>query len=445
MKRKLYHKLCEWKSDSNGKTALLINGARRVGKSYLCEEFARNEYESYILIDFGNVPNEIIDLFDNESYDLDLFFIKLSAFYQVKLYKRKSIIIFDEVQLLPKARQLIKYLVKDGRYDYIETGSLLSIKMNVEDIIIPSEERHLELHPMDFEEFLWALGDDITIPSLKTFFDSRKPLGNALHRKILNLYRQYILVGGMPQAVLEYSESKDFEKVDKIKKDILNLYRNDVSKYAGIYKNKVISVFDSIPSQLSKKDKRFKITTISKHAKNRNYEDAFIWLDDAMITNSCFNSTDPNVGLKLYADYSTRKSFMSDTGLLITHAFMDKNTLNNQLYRSILLDKLSVNEGMIMENIVAQTFRVNGHSLYFYKRSDHINRQNHIEIDFLIIRGTKISPIEVKSSSYRKHSSLDKFKTKFSKRIGESYIIYQKDLMVKDGVIHIPVYMSMFL
>lgn len=445
MKRKLYHKLCEWKSDSNGKTALLINGARRVGKSYLCEEFARNEYESYILIDFGNVPNEIIDLFDNESYDLDLFFIKLSAFYQVKLYKRKSIIIFDEVQLLPKARQLIKYLVKDGRYDYIETGSLLSIKMNVEDIIIPSEERHLELHPMDFEEFLWALGDDITIPSLKTFFDSRKPLGNALHRKILNLYRQYILVGGMPQAVLEYSESKDFEKVDKIKKDILNLYRNDVSKYAGIYKNKVISVFDSIPSQLSKKDKRFKITTISKHAKNRNYEDAFIWLDDAMITNSCFNSTDPNVGLKLYADYSTRKSFMSDTGLLITHAFMDKNTLNNQLYRSILLDKLSVNEGMIMENIIAQAFRVNGHSLYFYKRSDHINRQNHIEIDFLIIRGTKISPIEVKSSSYRKHSSLDKFKTKFSKRIGESYIIYQKDLMVKDGVIHIPVYMSMFL
>ncbi len=445
MKRKLYDKLCEWKSESKGKTALLINGARRVGKSYLCEQFAKNEYKSYILIDFANVPSEIIDLFNNESYDLDMFFIKLSAFYQVKLYERESLIIFDEVQMLPKARQLIKYLVKDGRYDYIETGSLLSIKMNVEDIVIPSEERHLELYPMDFEEFLWALGDDITIPSIKNFFDNKKPLGDALHRKILNKYRQYILVGGMPQAVLEYSETKDFEKVDMIKKDILNLYRNDVSKYAGMYKNKVISIFDSIPSQLSKKDKRFKITTISKNAKNRSYEDAFIWLDEAMITNSCFNSTDPNVGLKLNTDYSTRKSFMADTGLLITHSCMDKSSLDNELYKSILLDKLSVNEGMIMENAVAQAFRTNGHNLYFYKRSDNLNRQNHIEIDFLITRDNKISPIEVKLSNYRKHSSLDKFRTKFSKRIGESYIIYQKDLMIKDGVIHIPIYMSMFL
>ncbi len=445
LKRKAYKKLLDWKESSKGKTALLINGARRIGKSFLCKEFAKNEYKSYIIIDFANIPKEITTLFEEESYDLDLFFLKLSAFYGTKLYERKSLIVFDEIQMLPKARQLIKYLVQDGRYDFIETGSLLSIKRNVENIVIPSEEKHITLYPLDFEEFLWALGDTTTVPILKNFFDKRKALGPSLHRKILNIFRQYILVGGMPQAVNEYVKSKDFSKVDEIKRGILNLYRNDISKFAGSHQNKVISIFDEIPGQLSKKEKKYTLASLSKNARLRDYEDSFLWLADAMIINTCFNSTDPNIGFSLSSDFSTRKCYMGDTGLLVSQVFYDNEYGDNNLYKNILFDKININEGMLMENVVAQMLRTNGHKLFFYSRSDKKNSKNNIEIDFILSNHKKIFPLEVKSSAYRKHSSLDKFKIKFKSKIGESIILYQKDIMIKDEVLHLPLYMAMFL
>ena len=445
LKRKLYDEMLEWKKRSVGQTALLIDGARRTGKSFLCKEFGENEYKSYLIIDFGNVSNEIIDLFENESSNLDFFFIKLSAYYGIQFYERDTLIVFDEVQQFPRARQLIKYLVKDGRYDYIETGSLLSLKRNVKDIIIPSEEEHIRLYPLDFEEFLWALGDKTTTPFLKLCFQEKKPLGQAMHRKVMNDFRQYILVGGMPQAVNEYVQSKNFANVDKIKKNILTLYRNDVSKFATGYENKVLMIFDDIPGQLSKKEKKYKLSSIRKGARFRDYEDAFMWLNDAMIVNSCYNCTDPNVGFALSSDFTTRKCYMADTGLLISLTFMDNDYTSNDLYKAVLFNRLNINEGMLMENVVAQILRTNGHKLYFYSRVDADHRENHMEIDFVISDGRKIYPIEVKSSTYKKHSSLDKFKTKFGKRIGASYILYQKDLMVRDGVVHLPIYMAMFL
>lgn len=444
-KRKIYEELIKWKRISNGSTALLIDGARRVGKSYIAEEFAKNEYKSYILVDFGNVPNDVLHLFAQESSDLDLFFAKLSAFYGIKLFKRDSLIVFDEVQQFPRARQLIKYLVADGRYDYLETGSLIRLKKNVQDIIIPSEEEHIEMFPMDFEEFLWAMGDTVTVPLIKACFESKKPLGQALHRKIMNDFRQYVLVGGMPQSVAAYLNGKDFEASDMAKRRILKLYHDDVSKFAKGYEDKVFALFDGIPAQLSKKEKKYKLSSLGKKARFRSYEDSFVWLNESMIVNTCFNATDPNVGLALSADHSTQKCYMADTGLLVTQTFMDKAFTENGLYRAILFDKLSINEGMIMENVVAQMLRTNGHKLYFYSRTDATNRKNDMEIDFLITEGNKICPIEVKSNNYVSHSSLDKFRDKFSSKIGNSYILYSKDVIVKDGIIHLPIYMAMFL
>ena len=445
LKRKIYDKLLEWKNQSNGSTAILIDGARRVGKSYIAEEFGKSEYKSYILIDFGKAPQDVLDLFIHDSANLDLFFAKLSAFYAKTLHKRNSLIIFDEVQQFPRARQLIKYLVADGRYDYIETGSLIRLKKNVQDIIIPSEEEHIEMFPMDFEEFLWAMGDEATVPLIRACFESKTPLGQALHRKIMNDFRQYVLVGGMPQSVIAYLKEKNFEASDVAKRRIIRLYRDDVSKFAEGYEDKVFALFDGIPAQLSKKEKKYKLSSISKEARFRTYEDSFIWLHEAMVVNTCFNATDPNVGLALSADNTTQKCYMADTGLLVTHTFMDNAFTENELYRAILFDKLNINEGMIMENIVAQMLRTNGHKLYFYSRSDTDNRENHIEIDFLITEGKKIAPIEVKSSNYTSHSSLDKFRNKFSSKIGNSYILYSKDVMIKDGIIHLPFYMAMFL
>lgn len=445
LKRKIYDKLLEWKNQSNGSTAILIDGARRVGKSYIAEEFGKSEYKSYILIDFGKAPQDVLDLFIHDSANLDLFFAKLSAFYAKTLHKRNSLIIFDEVQQFPRARQLIKYLVADGRYDYIETGSLIRLKKNVQDIIIPSEEEHIEMFPMDFEEFLWAMGDEATVPLIRTCFESKTPLSQALHRKIMNDFRQYVLVGGMPQSVIAYLKEKNFEASDVAKRRIIKLYRDDVSKFAEGYEDKVFALFDGIPAQLSKKEKKYKLSSISKEARFRTYEDSFIWLHEAMVVNTCFNATDPGVGLALSADNTTQKCYMADTGLLVTHTFMDNAFTENELYRAILFDKLNINEGMIMENIVAQMLRTNGHKLYFYSRSDTDNRENHMEIDFLITEGKKIAPIEVKSSNYTSHSSLDKFRNKFSSKIGNSYILYSKDVMIKDGIIHLPFYMAMFL
>ena len=444
-RRKAYQKLLDWKKESNGSTVLLLSGARRIGKSFLCEQFGKNEYKSAIIIDFGKTSKEIKGIFENDSANLNMFFTKLSAFFNTKLYKRKSLIVFDEVQMFPLARQLLKYLVADGRYDYIETGSLLSLKQNVQDIVIPSEEEELKMFPMDFEEFLLALGDETTVPLLRSCFEQKKPLGQALHRKVMNDFRQYLLIGGMPQAVMEYVIHKDFARADKIKKQILALYRNDISKYAGSYKNKVTAIFDEIPGQLSKKEKKYKLSSIDKNARLRSYEDAFMWLNDGMIANPCFNTTDPNIGLALSGDHTTQKLYMADTGLLVTHTFRDNDYSNNELYRAILLDKLNINEGMILENAAAQMLAFNGHRLFFYSRVDTNNRKNMMEIDFLIKKRKKICPIEVKSHYYNAHSSLDKFRRKFSSKLGDAYILYAKDLMIKDGIIHLPVYMTMFL
>lgn len=445
LKRKIYNELVMWKKESNGATAMMIDGARRVGKSFIAEEFAKNEYKSYILIDFGKAPKDVLDLFDNDSWNLDLFFAKLSVFYSTVLHKRESIIIFDEVQQYPRARQLIKYLVEDGRYDYLETGSLISLKKNVQDIIIPSEEEHIEMFPLDFEEFLWSMGDEVTYPLIKQCFETKTPLGAAIHRKIMNDFRQYILVGGMPQSVLAYNDGKNFEASDIAKRRILKLYRDDVVKFAEGYEDKVFAVFDGIPGQLSKSEKKYKLSSISKSARFRNYEESFIWLREAMVVNTCFNTTDPHVGLALSSDNATQKCYMADTGLLVTHTFKDEKYTDNELYKGILFDRLNINEGMLMENVVAQMLRLHRERLYFYSRCDSQNRENHIEIDFVISEGKKIAPIEVKSGDYKSHSSIDKFRKKFSSVVGNAYIFYTKDVMIKDGIIHLPLYMAELL
>ena len=445
LKRKIYDELVEWKRNGNGATAMMIDGARRVGKSFTAESFAKAEYRSYILIDFGNTSQDVLDLFVNDSGDLDLFFAKLSAFYSTVLYKRESLIIFDEVQQYPRARQLIKYLVADGRYDYLETGSLIRLKKNVQDIIIPSEEEHIEMFPLDFEEFLWAMGDEATYPLIKHCFETKKPLGDALHRKVMNDFRQYLLVGGMPQSVLAYRDGKNFEASDTAKRRILKLYREDVAKFASGYEDKVFAVFDNIPGQLSKKEKKYTLSSLGKDARYRTFEDSFIWLNEAMIVNTCFNSTDPHAGLALSADNTTQKCYMADTGLLVTQTFTDGKFTDNELYKAILFDKMNINEGMLMENIAAQMLRKKRERLYFYSRCDNLNRENHMEIDFLITEGKKVSPVEVKSGDYRSHSSLDKFRRHFSSVIGNSYILYTKDVMIKDGIVHLPIYMAELL
>ena len=447
MKRKIEEKLLKWKKESNGKTALLIDGARRVGKSYIVEEFAKQHYKSYILIDFNQVGPEITDLFDMNLRDFDSFFMYLSAAFNVKLYKRESLIIFDEVQLYPRARAAIKYLVADGRYDYIETGSLMSIKKNVKNIVIPSEERHVKMYPMDFEEFLWAKGEDLILPIIRNCFEEKKPLGQALHRKIMTLFREYVIIGGMPQVVKEYIESGDFETADLVKRDILTLYREDIQKYASGYEKKVESIFDEIPAQLSKHEKKFTLSSLGKGSRFRDYENSFLWLQDSMITNVCFNSTEPNIGLKLNRDNSSYKVYMGDTGLLISHAFDENGIVSEEIYKKLLFGKLEVNEGMIFENIVSQMLVANGHNLYFYSNSSRTDKDSRMEIDFLVAKSKitnrhNISPIEVKSGKNYTLSSLNKFRKKYSEQTNEAFVLHTADLYIKDEITFLPVYMA---
>ena len=444
LKRKIYDKLLNWKQKSNGKTAILVEGARRIGKSTIVESFGANEYESYILIDFNQAPKTITDLFTEERDDLDSIFNTLEVYYKKKLIPRKSLIIFDEVQKCPNARSLIKYLVQDGRFDYVETGSLISLKKNVQDIVIPSEEERIYMFPLDFEEFLWALDDTTTIPFLRDKYEKRQPVG-ALHRDIMKLFRTYVLVGGMPQSILAYIENKDFEQADHAKKAIINLYREDIHKYTEGNDEKVIAIFDGVPGQLSKHNKRFVLSSISENARNRSYEEAFNWLDESMIVNLCYNTSDPNVGLALTKEDTYVKCYLGDTGLLVTQAFQNKPYLNNTLYRDILLDKLNVNEGMIMENFVAQSLRMNGYKLFYYSQNDDENRNKDMEIDFLISQDNKLNPIEVKSADYNKHSSSDKFINKFGNNVGKRYVLHTKDLKIIDDLIYLPLYMSIFL
>ena len=450
MKRKIEDKIMNWKVKSNGKTALLIDGARRVGKSFIVEDFARKNYKSYLLIDFNETGREITNLFDMNLRDLDSFFMYLSAAFNVKLYERESLIILDEVQLCPRARAAIKFLVADGRFDYIETGSLMSIKKNVKDIIIPSEERHIKMYPMDFEEFLWARGEDTVIPVMKDCFEKRKALGQALHRKIMTLFREYVIIGGMPQAVSEYMESKDFEAADRIKRDILTLYREDIRKHAEGYAGKVESIFDKIPAQLSKHEKKFSLSALGKGARFRDYESAFLWLQDSMFTNMCFNSTEPNIGLKLNRDNASFKMYMGDTGLLISHSFDENGIVSEELYKKLLFGKLEVNEGMIFENVVAQMLAANGRTLYFYSNASRTDKDSRMEIDFLLAKSKttnrhNISPLEVKSGKNYTLSSLNKFRNKYTEQLNEAFVLHTDDLRVKDGVIYLPVYMTGYL
>ena len=447
MKRKIYNELLEWKKHSAGKTALLIDGARRVGKSYIAEEFANTEYKSYILIDFNKIGSDVRDLIDNRLNDLDTLFMYLSEYFSVKLTKRESVIIFDEVQLFPRARAAIKYLVADGRFDYIETGSIVSIKKNVKDIVIPSEERRVKMYPMDFEEFLWAIGNDTLMPIIKKHFSEMKPLGQAMHRKTMDLFRQYLIVGGMPQAVAEYTTTHDFEKVDQVKRDIIALYREDITKHANGYEMKVAGIFDEIPSQLSKHEKKFKLSALKKEARFREYEDALFWLDDARIVNTCYNSTEPGIGLKLNMDRLTLKCYMNDTGLLISHAFDEKGIVSEEIYKKILFNKLEVNKGMLIENITAQMLVASGHKLYFYSNLSRTDSNSRMEIDFLIAKSKvsnrhNISPIEVKSSKNYTLTSIRKFKEKFKSQLHTPFILHASDLKVEDGIVFLPIYMT---
>lgn len=450
MKRKIYSELVNWKQNGAGKTALLIDGARRVGKSYIVESFAKAEYKSYILIDFNRASEEVKELFVHYLNDLDTLFMYLSGFYNIKLYEHESLIIFDEVQLFPKARAAIKYLVADGRYDYVETGSLMSIKKNVRDILIPSEERHIKMYPMDFEEFLWALGNETLMQIIGKCFEEKKPLGQAMHRKAMDYFRQYLIVGGMPQAVEEYVSTRDFDKVDTVKRDILTLYRADIVKHANGYEMKVASIFDEIPAQLQKHEKKFKLVSLKKEARLREYEDALFWLDDAMIINACYNSIAPNIGLKLNMDRMTLKCYMGDTGLLISHAFDENGIVSEEIYKKLLFDKLEVNKGMIVENIVAQMLTASGHKLYFYSNSSREDSSSRMEIDFLIAKSKisnrhNISPIEVKSSKNYTLSSLRKFKTKYAEQMHTPYVLHPSDLKIEDGITYLPLYMTPLL
>lgn len=450
MRRKMYDGLLQWKKKNHGESALLVQGARRVGKSYLVEEFARAEYRSYILIDFNLVDSQVRDMFLHDISDIDTFFLKLTTFFNTKLYERQSLIILDEVQLFPRARSAVKYLVADGRYDYIETGSLISIKENVKDILIPSEEDHINLYPMDFEEFLWAAGNETMMALIQNCFKNKKPMGQALHRKAMDLFRQYLIVGGMPQAVEEYISSHDFDRVDQVKRRILNLYRDDIRKHARGYEMKVEAIYDELPSQLKNQNRHFKLSSLKAGARFDEYKDALFWLSDAMIVNNCYNSTEPCIGLNLNRDRTLLKCYMGDTGLLVSHAFDENGIVSEEIYKKILLDKLEVNMGMILENAVAQMLSVNGHKLYFYANAVRGDASSRMEIDFLIAKSKissrhNISAIEVKSSKNYTLSSLRKFMEKYSQQLHIPYVLHTGDLKEENGITFLPVYMAPFL
>ena len=451
MRRKLYDRLKAWKEQSRGESALMIDGARRVGKSYLVEEFAKREYKSYILIDFNRVSDEVKGLFDQYLDHLDMFFLYLSNYAQTPLYERESLIIFDEVQLYPRARAAIKYLVADRRYDYIETGSLVSIKRNVADIVIPSEEEQVKLHPIDFEEFLWAMGNEMLMPFIRDCFERKRPLGQVMHRQAMDYFRQYMIVGGMPQAVAKYVETKSFADVDRVKRRILDLYRADIRKYAGLHSARVSSVFDQIPAQLQRHERRFTLSDLEEGARQRDYEAALFWLDEAMVVNMCYNATEPSVGLMLNQDRTTLKIYMADTGLLLSQSFSSEELVDEEIYKKILLDKLSFNKGMVIENIVAQMLRSAGHSLFFYSNPTRESAEDRMEIDFLITKSGvtsrhNISPIEVKSGQRYTLTSLRKCIKKYDRDLATPYVIHPADLRIsEEGITFLPLYMTPLL
>ena len=438
-KRKLYNHLLEWKRVQNGKSAILIEGARRVGKSTLVEQFAKNEYESYILIDFNEASDEVKSLF-NDLMNKDFIFLQLQALYNVVLKERKSVIIFDEVQKCPLARQAIKYLVKDGRYDYIETGSLISIKKNTKNITIPSEEERVTLYPMDYEEFRWALGDEATVPLLRTFYERRLPLDRA-HRDKMRDFRLYMLVGGMPQAVNEYIETNNFSMVDHVKRGIIKVYQDDFQKLDET--GRLETLFMEIPSQLSQASNRYKPYTVLGDVNDEKLVELLKDLEDSKTALFSYHSNEPNVGMSLTKDRSKFKIFCADTGIFVTLAFWDKDHTENIIYQKLLNDKLSTNLGYVYENMIAQMLATSGNKLFYYTWPK--DKSHNYEIDFLLSRGTKLCPIEVKSSGYKTHKSLDVFCQKYSHVVGQRYLIYTKDLKKDHETILLPAYMTPFL
>lgn len=440
-KRKLYDKMLEWKKEFDGRTALLIKGARRVGKSTLVEEFARNEYESYILIDFSIASKEVKGLFEDLS-DLNYLFLRLQMIYHVNLVKRKSVIIFDEVQMQPLARQAIKHLVKDRRYDYIETGSLLSIKKNIKDIVIPSEETRLQLYPLDYEEFRWALGDTVTIPLLQNAYENMEPLGDGINRRMLRDFRLYMLIGGMPQAVDAYISTNNLGMVDQVKRNILELYEDDFRKIDP--SGRAGMLFEAIPAELNKNASRYQVSSVIAGEKEERVREILADMQDSMTVYISYHADNPSVGMALHKDPRRYKLFLCDTGLFTTLAFKDRDFTENVIYEKLLSDKLGTDLGYLYENMIAQMLKTAGNELFYYTFPKETSNSNY-EVDFLLARRNKICPIEVKSSGYKAHASLDAFYHKFSERILKRYLVYTKDIRKDQDIFCIPVYMTMFL
>ena len=439
--RKIYREILEWKENRSDKYALQVKGARRVGKSTIVEEFAKKEFKSYIMIDFAHASKDIKDLFE-DTYDLDFFFLQLQQLSGTKLYEKESVIIFDEVQLLPKARQAIKYLVADGRYKYIETGSLLSIKKNTKDILIPSEEHKISMYPMDFEEFLWAIGDEVSIETIRTLLEKKRPAGNAIHRNLMRIFRLYMLIGGMPQAVETYLEKNNLQAVDEIKREIVDLYEEDFTKIdaSGLAGD----IYDAIPANLSSNASRYILSNAREGTRSERVRDLLPDILSSYTVNIAYHANNPAVGMALEKDVGKYKLFTSDVGLFVTLAFRDKNYVENIIYNKLLSDKLEANLGYVYENAVAQMLVAKGNNLFYYTMGN--NSSNHLyEIDFLISTGNKICPIEVKSGNYRCHKSLDQFCEKFRSRIGNKYLVHTKDYKWENGINYIPVYMLPFL
>lgn len=440
-KRKIYDTLLSWKKDSDGRTALLIEGARRIGKSTVVEEFGKNEYDSYILIDFSLAPKSIRDLFEDMS-DLNYFFLQLQLHYRTDLTERKSLIIFDEVQLCPKARQAIKHLVHDHRYDYIETGSLISIHKNVKDILIPSEERKISMYPMDYEEFLWAIGDNVTYPLIRNCFETGKSTGDQLNRKLMKDFRLYMLVGGMPQAIEEYLSSYNFKKVDAVKRDILHLYEDDFSKIDPT--GRAAMLFDAIPAQLNNNASRYQVSSILENSRAGDILELIAEMKDSKTVLVSYHANNPGAGLSAVKDLAKFKLFVCDTGLFTTLMFKDRNFTDNIVYEKLLNDKLPANLGYLYENVVAQMLIAEGNELFYYTFPNESTKHNY-EVDFLLARRNKVCPVEVKSSGYKTHASLDAFYKKFSSQIYKRYLVYTKDMRKDQDVFCLPFYMTAFL
>ena len=440
-KRKIYQQMIEWKKLSRGRSALLIQGARRVGKSTVAQEFARREYKSFLLIDFSKARPEVVNLF-NDMHDLDFFFLQLQMLFKVRLYLRKSLIIFDEVQLQPLARQAIKHLVADGRYDYLETGSLITLRKNIENILIPSEEECLHMFPMDYEEFLWARGDEATAPLLRERFQEGRSFGDSVHRKQMQDFRLYMLVGGMPQAVEALLEANDFAQIDRMKRNILTLYENDFRKID--HSGRASQLFDAIPGELSKHSSRYQVSKVIRRQRAKNVRDIVADIADSMTVLPAFRASDSGPGMSLGKDIDHFKLYLADTGLFVTLAFKDRSFTDNIIYEKLLYGKLPANLGYLYENIVAQTFRATGNDLFYHTFPSDTSNHSY-EIDFLLARQHKICPVEVKSAAAKPHASLDRFRAKYKKRIAESYVICGKDYAEEAGVKYVPFYLAHLL